>query len=155
MKKTKFASVLIFAFAVSVVTTAALWSGPANAESDKYAPPEKSALPPSDMKLNLERAALLVTDPQIDFLSPKGVTWELVGESVKEQNTVPNIGRLMEAAKKAGIPVVISPHYYFPTDHGWRFEGALEKVMHKLGMFDRKGPLTLEEFENSGADFMP
>ena len=126
-----------------------------NAGIDKYAPPENPALPPSDIKLNLQRAALLVTDPQIDFLSPKGVTWELVGESVTEQHTVPNIGRLLAAAKQAGIPVVISPHYYYPTDHGWRFEGALEKVMHSLGMFDRKGPLTLDGFEDSGADFMP
>ncbi len=126
-----------------------------NAPLDKYAPPEKSALPPSDMKLNVERTALLITDPQIDFLSPDGVTWALVGESVKEQGTVANIGRLLDAAKRAGIPVVISPHYYYPTDHGWRFEGALEKVMHQIGMFDRKGPLTLDGFENSGADFMP
>ena len=27
--------------------------------------------------------------------------------------------------------------------------------MHKIGMFDRKGPLSLDGFENSGADFMP
>ena len=27
--------------------------------------------------------------------------------------------------------------------------------MHKLGMFDRSGTLSLEGFENSGADFMP
>ena len=27
--------------------------------------------------------------------------------------------------------------------------------MHNIGMFDRKGPLTLDGFENSGADFMP
>ncbi len=27
--------------------------------------------------------------------------------------------------------------------------------MHNLGMFDRKGPLNLDGFENSGADFMP
>ena len=126
-----------------------------NAPLDKYAPPEKSALPPSDMKLNVERTALLITDPQIDFLSPDGVTWALVGESVKEQGTVANIGRLLDAAKRAGIPVVISPHYYYPTDHGWRFEGALEKVMHALGMFDRKGSLTLDGFENSGCLVMP
>ena len=122
---------------------------------EKYAPPKESALPPSDMTLDLERIALLITDPQIDFLSEKGATWGIVGESVTEQNTVANIGRLMEAAKKAEITVVISPHYYYPTDKGWRFEGALEKVMHKLGMFDRKGPYTVEGFEGSGADFMP
>ena len=27
--------------------------------------------------------------------------------------------------------------------------------MHKIGMFDRKGPYTTEGFENSGSDFMP
>ena len=27
--------------------------------------------------------------------------------------------------------------------------------MHAIGMFDRKGPLTTEGFEGSGADFMP
>ena len=155
MKKRKLVSAPTVGFSVSMIVIALLWFGPAQADLDKYAPPEKSALPPSDMKLNLERTALLVTDPQIDFLSTKGVMWALVGESVTEHNTVPNIGRLMAAAKKAGIPVVISPHYYYPTDHEWRFEGFLEKVMHKSGMFDRKGPLTLEGFEGSGADFMP
>ena len=42
--------------------------------SDPYAPPAKAGLPPSDMVLNLKRTALVVTDPQIDFLSPDGVT---------------------------------------------------------------------------------
>ncbi len=139
--------------AVMMVTGAAY--GLANEGTEKYAPPENPSLPPSDMTLDLARTGVLITDPQIDFLSPKGVMWALVGESVTEQNTVPNIGRLMVAAKKAGIDVFISPHYYFPTDKGWRFEGALEKVMHNLGMFDRSGPLSLEGFENSGADFMP
>jgi nicotinamidase-related amidase len=141
---------------VALVTMVAVGAyGLAGAGTDKYAPPEKSALPPSDMTLDLARTGLLITDPQIDFLTPKGVTWGLVGESVTEQNTVPNIGRLMETAKQVGMEVFISPHYYFPTDHGWQFEGALEKVMHNLGMFDRVGPLTVEGFENSGADFMP
>ena len=65
-------------------------------------------------------------------------TWKLVGESVTEHNTVENIERLFKAAKKAGIEVMVSPHYYYPTDKGWKFEGALEKVMHNIGMFDRK-----------------
>jgi nicotinamidase-related amidase len=107
------------------------------------------------MKLNLQRTALVVTDPQIDFLSPKGVTWGVVGESVQELKTVENIERLFVAAKKAGIAVAISPHYYYPTDKGWKFEGALEKLMHKIGMFNRVSPYTMEGFEGSGADFMP
>lgn len=127
----------------------------ANAQSDPYADPTNPALPPSTMKLDLSRAALVVTDPQVDFLSPDGVTWGVVGESVMRNNTVENIDRLFAAAKARDITVAVSPHYYYPTDHGWKFEGALEKLMHKIGMFDRKGALDLDGFEGSGADFMP
>jgi len=122
--------------------------------TDKYAAPANSALPPSDMQLNLNRTALVVTDPQIDFLSPKSVIWELVGESVTEINTVANLDRLFVASKRAGIVVAISPHYYYPTDKGWKFEGALEKVMHETGMFNRPSAYSTEGFENSGADFL-
>lgn len=123
--------------------------------ADPYADPENPALPPSDMVLDRPRAALVVTDPQIDFLSPDGVTWGVVGESVVHNGTVENIERLFKAAKSREMVVAISPHYYYPTDHGWKFEGALEKLMHKIGMFDRKGPLSLEGFAGSGADFLP
>ena len=126
----------------------------AAAATDAYAPPTNPALPPSDMKLDLTHSALVVTDPQIDFLSPNGVTWGVVGESVTEQGTVANIGRMFAAAKRAGVTVAVSPHYYYPTDHGWKFEGALEKLMHNIGMFDRGSAYALEGFENSGADFM-
>jgi nicotinamidase-related amidase len=127
----------------------------AQASGDKYAAPANSALPPSDMLLDLKHTALVVSDPQIDFLSPKGVTWGVVGESVTELGTVANLDRLFVASKKAGIVVAISPHYYYPTDKGWKFEGALEKLMHKIGMFDRPSAYTTVGFENSGADFLP
>lgn len=71
-----------------------------------------------------------------------------------ENKTVEHIESLFKAAKEAGIPVFISPHYYYPTDHGWQFEGALEALMHSIGMFDRKGPLKLENFHGSGADWL-
>ena len=146
--------------AVGAVGTAAaigLGAGRAVAATadDPYADPANPALPPSDMKIDFERVALVITDPQVDFLSPKGVTWGVVGENVTELDTVKNIGRLFVAAKQAGITVAVSPHYYFPTDHGWKFEGALEKLMHNIGMFDRSSPYSMDGFENSGADFMP
>jgi nicotinamidase-related amidase len=98
--------------------------------------------------------ALVITDPQNDFLSPDGVTWGVVGESVTENNTVENIETLFKVAKENSIPVFISPHYYYPTDKEWKFEGALEVLMHNIGMFDRKDPLSLEGFEGSGADWL-
>ena len=111
-------------------------------------------LPNPGMQIDRESTALLITDPQNDFLSPEGVTWGVVGQSVTENNTVENIETLLKAAKNSGVPVFVSPHYYFPTDHGWKFEGALEKLMHNIKMFDRKGPLTLEGFQDSGADWL-
>lgn len=112
------------------------------------------ALPNPGMAIDPARTALVVTDPQNDFLSPEGVTWGVVGESVRANNTVENIERLFKAAKENGIPVFISPHYYFPTDRGWKFEGALEKLMHNINMFQRAGALDLEGFRGSGADFL-
>ncbi len=141
--------------ATAAVAATAAGARRAVAADDPYADPANPALPPSDMKLDLNRTALVVTDPQIDFLSPDGVTWGVVGASVEHHNTVQNIEALFKAAKQRDMTVAVSPHYYYPTDHGWRFEGALEKLMHKIGMFDRKGALTTEGFENSGADFMP
>lgn len=117
--------------------------------ADKCATPANSALPPSEMELDLDRTALVVTDPQIDFLSPKSVIWDLVGESVTELDTVANLDRLFAAAKRAGIVVAISPHYYYPTDKSWKFEAALEKVMHTTGMFNRATAYSTDGFENS------
>lgn len=98
--------------------------------------------------------ALVLTDPQNDFLSPDGATWELVGPSVEGNQTVEHIEQLLVAAKEGGYPVFVSPHYYYPTDHAWQFGGTLEKMMHEIHMFDRKSPLTGEGLPGSGADWL-
>ena len=106
------------------------------------------------MQINSGDTALVLTDPQNDFLSPEGVTWELVGKSVQENNTVEHIEQLLVAAKDNDVPVFVSPHYYFPHDHQWQFGGTLEQKMHEIGMFDRPGPLDLQGFTGSGADWL-
>ncbi len=106
------------------------------------------------MEINKEDTAVVITDPQNDFLSEKGVTWELVGDSVKENKTVENIERIVKAAKINGFEVFISPHYYYPTDHSWKFGGTVEKMMHEIKMFDRNGALSLDGFSGSGADWL-
>ena len=114
----------------------------------------QAQLPDPGVTIVPGRTALLITDPQNDFLSPEGVTWGVVGKSVTENNTVENIDSLFAAAKANDMPVFISPHYYYPTDHGWHFEGALEALMHAIGMFDREGALRTKGFEGSGADWL-
>ncbi len=111
-------------------------------------------LPDPGMAVDRAHTAVVITDPQNDFLSPEGVTWGLVGASVTANKTVENIESLMTTAKSVGIPVFISPHYYFPTDDGWKFGGAVETMMHAVNMFDRTGALSMDGFKGSGADWL-
>ncbi|NOR20646.1 MAG: isochorismatase family protein [Xanthomonadales bacterium] len=113
-----------------------------------------AGLPDPGMSITQGRTALVLTDPQNDFLSPEGVTWGVVGASVTANDTVKHIGQLLKSAKKNEIPVYVSPHYYFPTDNDWKFGGAVETMMKGIGMFSRNGALNLEGFEGSGADWL-
>ena len=131
---------------LSIITVAFfVLTGSANADG----------LPDPGIKFDKGHVAIVITDPQVDFLSPKGVTWHLVGKNVKENNTVENIDRLMKIAGEMDIPLFISPHYYFPTDLDWYHVGSLEADMHNLHMFERVGQLDLTGFDGSGSDWMP
>ncbi len=129
-------------------------SGVSAKEEVKLMTVEDLGLPRIGMVIDPERTAIVITDPQNDFLSPDGVAWGVVGESVTENKTVENLEKLFRVGKEMNIPVFVSPHYYFPHDHKWRFEGSLETLMHKIQMFDRKGELSVAGFEGSGADWL-
>jgi len=99
------------------------------------------------MNINPERTALVIVDPQVDFLSPQSVVWDLVGEQVQKNGVVDHLVALKQAAERAGIPVFYSPHYF--SDHeysGWRHLNTIDKVMFERRMFDVAG---------SGAQFLP
>ncbi|MCV6605995.1 MAG: cysteine hydrolase [Porticoccaceae bacterium] len=115
---------------------------------------EEGGLPDPGVSFTRGNTALVVTDPQNDFLSPDGVTWGVVGKSVEANNTVSNLEKLFKTAKKVDIPVFVSPHYYYPHDHEWEHEGALEVLMHNIKMFDREHPLSSKGFKDSGADWL-
>jgi nicotinamidase-related amidase len=120
-----------------------------------YDEPQTPALPSSGFELDHAHAALVITDPQVDFLSPDGVSWPVFGESIHENDTVAHIGVLLQAAKLSGITVAVSPHYFYPTDKQWLFGDPLEQFMGAVGMFARQGAYTTEGFAGSGADFLP
>ena len=101
-----------------------------------------------------ETTAVVIVDPQNDFLHPEGVAYFAVGASVEENDTVNNIGRLFVASRDLGYQVFVSPHWYYPYDDEWQFGGTLETVMHDINMFKRTAPLSLDGFEGSGADFL-
>jgi nicotinamidase-related amidase len=107
------------------------------------------------MQIHRETTAVVFIDPQNEVLSETGKAWPLVHESLQENHTVENMERLFQAAKEHGFEVFISPHYFYPTDKGWKFNGPLEAEEASSGMFARKGVLDLEGLEGSGADWLP
>jgi nicotinamidase-related amidase len=105
-------------------------------------------------QLDLARTALVLTDMQNDFLSPTGAAYPLIAESLAANDTARNLERLLEAAKRRDVKVFISPHYYYPHDHRWEAPVTpLEDLAHRIGLVSRKGALSLDGFEGSGADF--
>lgn len=145
---------------LSAIVATSVCSGAATAQERRpraasgSLPPIHDGLPLPGFDIVTGSTAIVVTDPQNDFLSPEGVTWGVVGQSITENGTVQNIEALFRVAQDTGMPVFVSPHYYYKHDHRWKFEGALETLMHTLGMFDRPGALELEGFEGSGADWL-
>src|SRR5260370_23841319 len=106
------------------------------------------------MNFDKNDTAVVFIDPQNDVLSEKGLSWPLLHESLKENNTIENMERIFKAAKAYGYEIFISPHYFFPTDQGWKFNGPLEADEVAHNEFGRKGVLTLDGFKGSGADWL-
>ena len=106
------------------------------------------------MQFSQNDTAVVFIDPQNDVLSEGGATWAAVGNSVKENNTIENMERIFQAAKQNGYEVFISPHYFYPTDSGWKFNGPLEASEFAEKTFARRGALTLDGFRGSGADWL-
>ncbi|MFC7674298.1 isochorismatase family protein [Mycolicibacterium sp. GCM10028919] len=99
------------------------------------------------MRINNDDTAVVIIDPQNDALSPHGANWDGVGASVTENDTVQHLLDLFAAAKASGFGVFISPHYFYPTDSTWLFNGPLESHEFDNHSFARTGPLTLDEFK--------
>ncbi|WP_430404072.1 isochorismatase family protein [Hyphomonas sp.] len=150
----------IMTIVISATIAISVFAGAASAQDGKgrpataSLPPVNDGLPMPGFDIVAGETAIVVTDPQNDFLSPEGVTWGVVGQSITENGTVQNIDALFRASEETGMPLFISPHYYYEHDHRWKFEGALETLMHSIGMFDRPGALDLKGFEGSGADWL-
>ena len=106
------------------------------------------------MEYRHDDTAVVIIDPQNDVLSPTGKNWDSVGASVTENNTVQHLVDILSAAKAAGFGVFISPHYFYPTDDTWQFNGPLESDEFRTHTFARRGALTLQGFTGSGADWL-
>jgi len=89
-------------------------------------------------KLDLKSTAILITDPQNDFLSEGGAVWDLVGSEVQKYNVVEKLNQLRKTAKKIGIPVFYSPHIYTENEYQtWKHLNFIDKVMFERKMFNK------------------
>ncbi|MBB5418202.1 nicotinamidase-related amidase [Paraburkholderia sp. JPY171] len=120
----------------------------------QYAEQSNSALPETGFRLDRARAALVVVDPQIVFLSPSGATWPFFGESITENEIVANLEMLFKASKSAKILVAVSPHHHPPREHAWKFNEPLEEVTHDIRLFDRRQASMLDCFDGSRTDYL-
>ena len=89
------------------------------------------------MDFNRDDTAVVFIDPQNEVLSEKGLGWGAVGHSVKENQTIENMERIFKAAKENGFEVFISPHYFYPTDYGWKFNGPKTSSTPAANIFKR------------------
>jgi len=121
----------------------------------EYLEPKKPSLPNYKVQIDISTTALVVTDPQIDFLSPKGAAYGAVGKSVEEHNVVEHLDALFRSSLDARMNIFISPHYYFRHDHDWHFKGSLEKLMHSVRMVERDKIDASLPAINKGADWLP
>ena len=109
---------------------------------------------PGSQSFDRGRTALVITDPQNDFLADNGVAHALFADNLKQLGTIDNIEKLLRAAKKGGHLVFVSPHFYFPHDAEWKAPGALQAQLLSLGVFRRADPIDARTFPGSGADFL-
>ena len=111
-----------------------------------------SAEPAAGFQPDPARTAVLITDPQNDFMSEKGAAWGLVKGNVERLHTRENIAKLIASAKSEDVPLFVSPHFYFPQDGGWLARGPIQQTLHDIHMFEVAGPVDYSKIAGTGAD---
>ena len=97
-------------FAVIATTGVASTQATANETAraaTAHQPPVNDGLPMPDFDIEMGKTAIVITDPQNDFLSPKGVTWGVVGKNITDNGTVENLEKLFKVADETQMPVFI------------------------------------------------
>ncbi len=91
-------------YACMLLSLALLTACQATPTAEESQPQEATAMAEAPevpgMQIDVTVTALVITDPQNDFLSPEGVTWALVGKNVTENNTVANRGSRFRRANR-------------------------------------------------------
>ena len=84
----------------------------------------------ANMTYDKEIAALLVIDPYNDFISEGGKVWDRLKTIAQANDCVPNMLRVLNAARKAGLRVFYALHHrYRPGDYEtWNYIAPIQKA---------------------------
>ena|SRR5215470_13456364 len=76
-----------------------------------------------------EITALLLVDPYNDFISEGGKIWDRIKGVAEANNCVPNMLRILHAARKAGLRIFYAVHrLYRPGDYeSWKYIAPIQK----------------------------
>ncbi len=99
---------------------------------------QQAFMPKKMVEIDLAHTAIFITDPQNDFLSPKGGAWPLVGEEVVASKVVEHEKLLIATAREIGIRVFYSPHMYTKKDYKYWDRSKLngiDQIMFNNNMF--------------------
>lgn len=115
--------------------------------------PATQAAAKAPLSLDKARTAVLITDPQNDFLREDGKLYKLLADNLKQLDTIDNIEKLMQTAKKTGVALAVDPLVYTALDSGWTHSGALQRQLLDMKALHRKSLADPAGFKGSGADF--
>ena len=103
-------------------------------------------------KFDKSRTAIVITDPQNEFLDEKGKLYGLVKPNMDKLGTIKNIETLMKTSKAKDITLAVDPLVYTKLDINWSNAGTLQRTL--LDMKALYSETTdMADLEGTGADF--
>ncbi len=85
-----------------------------------------------------EITGLLVVDPYNDFISEGGKIWPRIKAVAEANNCVPNMSRILNAAREAKVQVFYAMHHrYRPGDYAsWKYIAPIQRAAWKRKSFE-------------------
>ena len=112
----------------------------------------------ANMTYDKEIAALLVIDPYNDFISEGGKVWDRLKTVAQANDCVPNMLRVLNAARKARLRVFYALHHRYRSGdyESWKYIAPIQKAawLRKTFEYGTWGGEIRREFEPQPGDIV-
>lgn len=105
--------------------------------------------------LSLDKAstAVVITDPQNEFLHKEGKLYPLLKDNMAALGTAKNIEKLMAKATRVGVTLAVDPLVYSELDAQWQNPGALQAQLLEMGALQKGVAGGPKNVKGWGADY--